>query len=685
MTVFDHTTGFTRGEVEASVYDRFDVEFFRSASKRVDNWFPDVTGALERRPPFAAMGKDEPVILQRRPSVVPPEVECGRFFLRTFLFRRDTYLILFRKVCDDGWRSITLSVFRVTQDRDVIPQFEDFFVVHYSNEAGDLITALNEAGEDIPPDSFDGNSPEDFQRNLGEALCFAQVGPAVFITSPLFPPYRIFIDDNGDAQAELVAWFEELVGEVEVELNKNKWEGTDTLFEDQLSVGEKFYFRGDEYEVQSITNQEEMRSTTNFDTLNVSVAGERISKKSTVFDDDWPRLCTFYKGRLLIFSTRTKPVGMFASRPSDPFVIRPGSVFDDAPIELELLTEGAESFQWVSSGEKILLGGGQSEYIVDTLSDVPLTPTSFSFYKVANNGGASLQPFTSNASTVFTNRGRTRVQSVQFSDQRAGFVAQDISLLAPHLLENRIQDLVFRPGTQNDRAPRIFVLTDEFELRSCTFAEQENVVAWNRISFAEGIEPRAIATSPDDFFLIMRTPDDSFVLSILDVDNTEFYLMDLTLTYTATAGVVTLSEIHHNTTVAVLDGSRFVGFFDTTTELDIGDEEFSGELIVGITYASRLEMLPPIAPQENRGASLNRVIRLLRVLVGIEEAYEMAVNEEPLFGTVAENEITGFPKREGTFERRFFGFTESPNTSISVTSLYRAKLRSVTRELQVSG
>lgn len=80
MTVFDHTTGFTRGEVEASVYDRFDVEFFRSASKRVDNWFPDVTGALERRPPFAAMGKNEPVVLQRRPSVVPPEVECGRFF-----------------------------------------------------------------------------------------------------------------------------------------------------------------------------------------------------------------------------------------------------------------------------------------------------------------------------------------------------------------------------------------------------------------------------------------------------------------------------------------------------------------------------------------------------------------------------------------------------------------------------
>jgi len=685
MTVFDHTTGFTRGEVESSVYDRFDVDFFRSASKRVENWFPDVTGALERRPPFAAMGKNEPFVLQRRPAIVPPEIECGRFFLRTFLYQRDVYLLLFRKVCTEGWQAITLSAFKITPDRDVVEQFQDFFLVAYSNDSADLITALTNAGDDIPPDSFDGNAPSDFVRNLSETLCFAQVGPSVFITSPLFPPYRAFVDDTG-VQVEQVAWFEELVGSVEVAFDKKEWDGVDTLFQDQLSSGDTFYFRGDPYTVDNINSQEKMFSLENFTTESFSVAGERISIRTDYFDTDWPRLCTFYKGRLLLFSSRLKPVGMWASRPSDPFTIRPGSIYDDAPIELELLTEGAESFIWVNSGSNILLGGGQSEYIIDTLSDVPLTPTSFSFYKVANNGGASIQPFSSNASTVFANRGRTRVQSVQFNDQRAGFIAQDISLLAPHLLVNRIQDLVFRPGTQNDRAPRIFVLTDEQELRSCTFAEQENVVAWNRITFAEGIEPRAIATSPDDFFAILRTPDDSFVLTQLDVENTEFYLMDLALTYTATAGVINnLSEIHYNTTVAVLDGSRFVGFFETTTELDLNDETISGEVIVGITYASLLEMLPSVLTNQQRGASLNRLQRLLRVLISIEEAYEMSVNEEPLFGTVAENDITGFPKREGTYERRFFGFSTRPDTSISVTSLYRAKLRSVSREIQVSG
>jgi hypothetical protein len=171
---------------------------------------------------------------------------------------------------------------------------------------------------------------------------------------------------------------------------------------------------------------------------------------------------------------------------------------------------------------------------------------------------------------------------------------------------------------------------------------------------------------------------------VLDIDNPEFYVMDLAQEYTLTDGVVALSDIHQNSTVAVLDGSRFLGFFDTTTELDIGDSDFDGEVVLGITYASRLDMLPVVVTgTESRGGTLNRKQRLVRVLVGVEEAYELSVNDEPLFGTLAVNDVTGFAKRQGTYERRFFGWDEQPRTEITATGLYRAKLRSVTREVQV--
>ena len=678
MTVFDHTTGFTRGEVEASLYDRFDVDFYQSANKFMDNWFPDVTGSADRRPAFKSLDVEGvPLKILPRTADMPTSVSDTEFVIRTFLFRGREFLLIFKQIRDEGWRTITLTCYRLDNGSPTV-QFTDEYLVYYSDESGDLAAELT---PNLPPDSFNGNTPQEWEVNLTENLCLAQIGPAVFITSPLFPPYRVFVQTDNTVAIERISFFEELLGEVEVASNSDKWTGEDTLFQDQFSVSDTFFFKGVEYTITKIDNQDDMVATPNY--TGISVAGERIQKRTTIFDEDWPRLCTFHKGRLFLFSTRTSPVGMWASKSGDPFTVVAGSTYDDAPINVELLTEGAEAFLWVEAGDRLILGGEQAEYLLDSLPDQPITPTSFSFYRVSNNGGTSLPPFGTNASTVFVNRGRTRVQAVRFDDASRGYIGQDLSLLAPHLLFNQVRDIIFRPGTKNDRAPRIFVLTDPWEMRTCTIAEDQNVIAWSRISLAEGYIVKAIGASPDDVYAIVKCPaDDVFVISRLAFEETQFFLMDFTEPYQATAGIVSLDPMHHNSTVAVLDGNRFVGFFDTTTTLDI-DEDFDGELLVGITFASRLDLLPVVIPQDQRGATLNRKHRLVRVLVSVEEAYQLSVNGEPLFGTLSTDTTTGFPRREGTFERRFLGWSERPETIIEVTSIYRAKLRSVSREVQI--
>lgn len=678
MTTYTSITSFTRGEVDATLYDRVDVDFYRTASKFMDNWFPDSSGAIERRPQFAAVGSP-PLLIPGRPSGVPSDVDCGEFMLRTFSFRETTYLILFRRICTPGWQTVTMSCYRQEPNDSLTVQFEDEYLVYYSNESTDLAALI---GSSLPPDSHDGNEPQGFRTGIARNICIAQVGPAVFITSPLFPPYRVFVDEDGDADYELITFFEELVGTVEVESGDDEWSGLDTLFQDQLEVGDSFFFKGQEFTVDTLTDQVTLKTNETYTGL--SLAGERISRVTDVFETDWPRLCAFYKGRLFLFSTRTQPVGLFASASNQPFIIRPGSVHPDAPIELELLTSGAESFRWVESSEQLFLGGEQAEYTINSLPDQPITPTNFSFYRVSNNGGTSLQPFSSNASTVFVNRGRTRLQAVRFDDQRSGFVGDDLSLLAPHLLQDRVRDVVFRPGTQNDRASRIFLLTDTKKLRTCVLNEQENVVAWSRISLAEGYQVEAVGATPDDLYAIIKCPKtDTYAMSILDVGNDDFSLLDLPLDYTLTNGQVALEDVHQDSTVAVLAGSEFLGFFEVTDTLDIGDADFNDEVKVGITFNSRLDMLPAVFELPRVGSSLNRKHRLVRVLLSITEAYELSVNGEPLFGTLATNTTTGFAKREGTYERRVLGWHERPETRIESSSIYRAKLRSVTREVNI--
>jgi hypothetical protein len=675
MTQFSHTSGFTRGEVDPALFDRYDVDFYTAASEFIENWFPDVTGSIQRRPAITPYGDTTPFIIPKRPTGVSSDVECGDFFLRTFLFRGKVFILLFRRICTPGWQTITISCYRL-DDNVPVMQFEDEYLVYYSEASTDLETLLT---PDLPPDSFDGEVPVEFADGLAQNICLAQIGPAVFITSPLFPPYRVFVDPNFDADYQLVQFYEELLGTVEVSSGGTSWTGTDSLFQDQLSNGDKFYFQNTEYTVSTVTSQTALTATTSYS--GVSVAGGRISIPTSVFEFDWPRLCTFHKGRLFLFSSRENPVSMWASKSNDAFTIIPGTVYDDAPIQAELLTEGAEGFKWVRAADQLFLGGEQAEYVISAPLDGPLTPSLYTFYRVSSTGGASLQPFNTDASTVYVNRGRSKIQAVTFDDTRNGFVNTDFSLLAPHLLTEGIRDLVYRSGTKNDRTPRIFVHTDEKNVRTCTLAEQQNVIAWSRITVADNYTIEAVGASPDTVFLIMQCPDEeTYVLCRLDFESLDFYLLDMEWKYTAVAGVVSLENMHHDTTVAVLDGSRFVGFFDVTDTLDIDEADFDDELVVGIPYNSKITMLP-VNVDTRDGGTLNRKHRLVRVLVSVDEAYELSINGQPVFGTLATNTTTGFAKREGTYEKRFFGWSERPETRIEASSIYRARIRSVTREV----
>lgn len=678
MSIYSHTTGFTRGEVDASLYDRFDVDFFRAASEFMENWFPDVTGAVSRRPGFAPVEMNgEPFQLPRNSPQLPPGAEPSELYMRSFLFRGSNYLLVFRKEVEGGYQSVLLSCYRIVGDT-VTAEIENHFLAYYS----DVATALDFTPDDPPPSTAGGGLPTDFSHPLSRNIAYAQVGPAVFITSPLFPPYRVFVRQDGTVGIEVVQWFEELLGTVEVAGGAGSWTGEDTLFQDQLEVGDSIRFSGQTFTVATIPSQTSL--TTDESWTGVSLAGERVSTPTNVFEFEWPRLVTFHRGRLFLFSSEENPVKMWASRANDPFVILAGSAYDDAPINIELFTEGAESFRWVATTDRLFLGGEQAEYTIVSEGDGPITPTTFSFYRVSSIGGASLPPFAADASIVFVNRGRTQVQSVTFDFSRSGFVGEDISLLSPHLLDAGVADIIYRPGTRNDRAPRIFVLTDDRKMRTCAFSERENVVAWSRVAVSDGYVFEAMAATPDDLFVALRVPnEDTVAVGRLDIQSDTFYTLDLEWLYQATAGVVALDPIHQNTTVAVLDGPRFVGFFDTTDELDIGDAGFGGALTVGVAFNSRLDLLPVILPEQPQGGTLNRKHRLVRVLVSVQEAYQLVVNGEPLFGNVVTNLETGLPLRRGTFERRFLGWTERPQTVIESATIYRATLRSVTREVNL--
>lgn len=666
MTLYQHKTTFGRGEVDAGLYDRFDVDFYNSAAERIDNWFPELTGGVFLRPGmslFESSEGGEPSVFSAAgsPSAPNPSMHCA-----VLTVREVDYLVVFSQL------ATALNV----------------VVLRMSREGPLEFTELASIGIPVV-----GDVPD---TPISERVCTAVVGPSMFITSPGYAPFRVFIDQStspATAGVETITFFEETLGTVEVENGTNQWDGLDTLFTEQLTEGTVFRFRGEFYEVDNVVSNTSLTTIENYTGL--SVAGERIEKEITdPFDGDGPRLCAFFKGRLHLFSTPSNPTKWWASKAQDPFVIVPGSPYDDAPINYELLTQDADTFLWVHSGDRLYLGGARGEYVISSPPDGPLTPTQFGFARTTTVGSVGVQPVFSDASLLFVNRTGTQVLTSTFDDARQGFVSNDVTLLASHLFEGRISSLAFRPPSATDKSPRMFALTRDGKLRACSFQQEQNVAAWSRVS-TEGTLPleAVTASSSRTYFIFSDTRPDGvgetrayYVATLEGEPSGTYFSMDYSRTVTPDSGMgAGLPDFFEGRTVAVVSEERgFLGYFDVENNaVDLTDEsEDLGDITVGFSFNNELRLLPVVI-DDNRGGSLNRKHRLIRVITSVRDTRQMFIRGEPLFGSVGTVLGQELEPQTGVYERRVLGWFERDFVSIQSASIYKARLLSVTREVSV--
>lgn len=666
-----HTTGFTRGEVDEALWDRVDVDFYRAASRYVENWFPDLTGAIQRRPGFemgavylsdSAAGFDTaptlPLGADRVDCVLEPLSVGGREYLVQIVYWED-----------GGAPAAALQVWRL--DLDAEP-----FRLHLESEASLAIQQVPEGAA------------------LSHYTSVSRVGPALFLTSTLFAAQRVFYDRGDDAvKIEAVAWNEELLGSVAVTKGSTTWTGTDSLFQEQVAAGDTIVFKGQAYEVDTVSSNTELTTTEAYD--GPTLSGERLARRLTAAQAEdrmggHPRLSIFHRGRLFLFTTEGKPTAMWASASQDPFTILAGGVHDDAPINHELLAEGVDGFVWVTASEQLYLGSLSGEYVIAAPTEAPITPTRFGFSRIGAVGGAPIPPALSDSATIFVSRGRNQILANSYEDAVQGYTSKDLSLLAGHLMEPGVRALSLRPATGDDRVPRLFTITEDRELRACALYDKEEVVAWSRLTPPTGDTPLALTSSSDQQYMAFCRqfpgfPDRVYIVR-LAVPKDPRYVLDYMLPYGPAQDTVVLEEPHWNRTVAVISEDRgFLGFFAAQgDQLDLSGVDHGGTPIhIGLTFRSRLELLPTSASSQTGETTLNRRRRVVKAELSVRGAYQLFVNGVSLFGAVGTTMGTELPRQDGVFTHRLLGWGYRDTLVVEEATVYRARIISISREMQM--
>lgn len=698
MGTFIAQQSFNGGEIAPQFYDRTDLELYLSSVRKLENWFPLPAGGIDTRPflhtvtpygdftpqfdiaPFVDPGFQT---ITLTPALFVREVNGGTIWV---------YFAWQQKIADPSFRRLRMS--HGTLER-------------WNNETHGAAYQCKKDGQQtlLELDRDTTIHAANVDEALTRHVSIATVGPAMFVSSQFFSPFRVFATGEPVVSVfEIMQFYQELIGTVAVTSSSAAVVGTDTLFVAQLSVGDIVTIQGRSHTIASITDATHLTLTAVYTGLTISA----VRMDSAITTDvafgvgEFPRLTTFFRSRLLFFSTFSKPTGMWASRPNDPFTIIPGGAHDDAPIQVELLAPGLDSFLWALSFTQLVLGGSRGEYTINAPEPGPLTPTNFSIAKVSSEGGSPVEPVLLRTGVIFSSRSGTRLFYSHFDFARQGFVTQDLGIFAPHLLTERIDSLSYRPPIKGDPAHRIFVLLKTQVLKILEFDENYGIQAWHQFTWDAGDMPAinhitSLTSAANTQFMSMVKGDYATIGYFCEDRETFFSQPEWPadaprgLTYDLIEQLPTLNT-NQVTTNELLKGHPRVAVFSTyegpigTTSVDaagnftIPNPVLLGAYYIGVAYGAECVLLPPVVASP-QGPLVSRIRRKIRLRLHYYNTEQLTINGIPELGGVPAAVLNS--SKKGILEQRQLGWITNVDDDDRITApgTYAASVISLTREV----
>lgn len=195
----------------------------------------------------------------------------------------------------------------------------------------------------------------------------------------------------------------------------------------------------------------------------------------------YPSAITFHQGRLWLGGTKSKPQTVWASKVDDYTNFETGSDADDA-LALTILSQTRDKIAWMAAGEGVLVGTESSEWSIRGEQGKAITPTGFEIKRQSGEGSAALQPLIAPQSLLYVKQGGTKLMELAYSFQDDGWVSQDLTVLAEHVLKARVKMAALQ------RLPYCIVwcVLEDGSFAGITYNRAQQVFSWHRHMFGDG-------------------------------------------------------------------------------------------------------------------------------------------------------------------------------------------------------
>lgn len=339
---------------------------------------------------------------------------------------------------------------------------------------------------------------------------------------------------------------------------------------------------------------------------------------STTPKEDWnpfengnhPAAVTVHQQRLVLAGTRDNPASFYMSRTGDYENFRKSRPLqDDDPVEYMLASGSIDDIKWLASFGELLIGTSGAEYKA-TSSGASITPSDVQISTESYWGSAGLQPMIIGNSVMHCQRAGSHVRDLYYSWENDGYAGNDLSLLAPQLVETHgIRQWAF----QQSPGSNIWCVRNDGVLLCLTYMQEQKVYAWSRhVTAGKVLSVAALCGDEEDVVMLVVERDGAYFLERMarrfrDSDGiADAFFVDCGKTVTLEEAGTTVTGLEHleGMEVAVLaDGSPEEGHVVRNGKIELYYP--AQKVQAGLGYTSVLSPMP-VETDTDGGSTLGK-------------------------------------------------------------------------------
>ena len=359
----------------------------------------------------------------------------------------------------------------------------------------------------------------------------------------------------------------------------------------------------------------------------------------TGYEDAWstsrgfPRTTTFHEGRLYMGGSKAMPNTLFGSKVADFFNFKSAEALDDDAILVTMNTDSVNAITAMRSGRDLQIFTTDAEFFVPQADLDPITPSNIVIKNATRRGSKEgIKPVSAEGGTLFIQREGKAIREYLFSDVDLNYQANNISLLASHLLKTP-RTIALRVATSTDDGDLLLIPNDDDgSMAVFSILRSQNVVAPAEFT-TDGSFLDVAVDIADIYVVVKRTIGSAtkYYIEMFDdqrtTDSNIQYFSGATLPDRAKPSNTTCSNLSHLEAKSVnVIRDNFVLTNKTVSSGAITVDAVPGTFVeVGLPYSVEVKTLPA-EPKLSSGVVVSRKRRILEATTLVDRTQNLAVN-----------------------------------------------------------